>query len=62
MTELAAAPVAWYRIRMVWLVLAIPTCTVLGCMLTIYLALSRPDYLVRDPAPDAGAVAEANTP
>ena len=38
----------WYRNRMVWLVVAIPFLTVVGCMLTIYLAISSPDDLVSD--------------
>ena len=33
---------------MVWLVVAIPTLTVVGCMLTIYLALSSPDEVLSD--------------
>jgi hypothetical protein len=33
---------------MVWLVIAIPTLTVAGCLLTIYLALTRPDSLVSE--------------
>lgn len=40
----------WQRNPWVWLVIAIPALTVAGCMLTIYLALANPDYLVRDPA------------
>jgi hypothetical protein len=49
-------PEAWHRNPWVWLVIAIPAMTVLGCMLTIYLAITNPDYLVRD------AVAESATP
>lgn len=41
---------AWYRNPWVWLVIAIPSLTVAGCMFTIYLALSHPDYLVREPS------------
>ena len=43
----------WYRHRLVWLVIAIPGLTVIGCLLTIYLAVSHPDTLVKDPALDA---------
>lgn len=43
-----AAKESWYRNHLVWLVIAIPTLTVLGCMLTIYLAISNPDELVSD--------------
>ena len=39
---------AWYRNRMVWLVIAIPGLTIAGCIFTIYLALTNPDTLVRD--------------
>ena len=37
---------AWYKVKMVWLVLAIPAATVAGCLLTIYLAVTHPDSLV----------------
>jgi hypothetical protein len=45
---------------MVWLVIAIPSLTVIGCMLTIYLAISHPDLLVKDPVLDASP--ETRTP
>lgn len=45
---------------MVWLVIAIPTLTVVGCMLTIFLALNSPDQLVSDPAPAGGTAATAD--
>ena len=38
----------WYKNQWVWLIIAIPSLTVIGCMITIYLALSNPDYLVSD--------------
>lgn len=38
----------WYRNQWVWLVIAIPALTVVGCMLTIYLAVTNPDHLVSD--------------
>ncbi len=38
----------WYRPQILWLVVGIPAATVLGCLLTIYLALSNPDYRVHD--------------
>ena len=50
----------WYRNRMVWLVIAIPSLTVAGCLLTIWLAISNPDTLVKDPALDAAP--ETRTP
>lgn len=40
----------WYRNPWVWLVIAIPSLTVVGCMLTIYLAISRPHIIVADDA------------
>ncbi len=43
----------WQRNPWVWLVIAIPALTVVGCMLTIFLALTNPDYLVRDPAAES---------
>jgi hypothetical protein len=39
---------AWQRNPWVWLIIAIPALTVVGCLVTVYLALSRPDYLVGD--------------
>lgn len=53
MTAPAQAVEPWYRHRMVWLLIAIPGLTVIGCLLTIYLAISNPDKLVKDPALDA---------
>ena len=41
----------WYRNPWVWLLIAIPSLTVAGCMVTLYLALSRPHILVSDAAP-----------
>ena len=34
--------------RELWLVIAIPTLTVAGCLLTIFIALSNPDDVVSD--------------
>ncbi len=39
----------WSKNPWVWLIIAIPALTVLGCALTIYLAVSRPYTLVSDP-------------
>lgn len=44
----------WYRNPWVWLLIAIPSLTVAGCMLTIYLALTNPHILVGD-APETSA-------
>ncbi|HZW60419.1 MAG TPA: hypothetical protein VFE85_09000 [Woeseiaceae bacterium] len=41
----------WYRNGWVWLIIAIPALTVAGCMLTIWLAISHPMLLVKDPVP-----------
>ncbi len=43
MTTLTTPATPWYRIPMVWLVVAIPALTVVGCMFTIFLAISNPD-------------------
>lgn len=40
----------WFRNPWVWLVIAIPSLTVVGCALTIYLAISRPHIIVHDSA------------
>ena len=40
----------WYRNPWVWLIIAIPGLTVAGCMVTIYLAITNPDFLVSDQA------------
>lgn len=40
---------SWYRNPWVWLLIAIPALTVAGCMLTIYLAITRPHTLIDDP-------------
>lgn len=42
---------AWYQVKAVWLVLGIPLSCVGACLLTIYLALSNPDYLVNKTDP-----------
>lgn len=52
MTTATSIEAPWYRHRMLWLVIAIPGLTVAGCMLTIYLAISHPDTLVKDPVLD----------
>lgn len=36
----------WYRNPWVWLLIAIPSLTIAGCMLTIFLALTNPHILV----------------
>lgn len=45
----------WYTNQWVWLIIAIPGCTIAGCMLTIWLAISNPDTLVKDPVLDRTA-------
>ncbi len=46
--DLNASAEPWYRNPWVWLLIAIPSLTVAGCMLTIYLALTHPHILVGD--------------
>ena len=53
----ATEALPWYRHRILWLVIAIPTLTVAGCLLTIYLAISTPHQLVSDPQTEAPAAA-----
>ena len=36
----------WRRNPWVWLIIAIPSLTVIGCALTVYLAISHPHILV----------------
>jgi len=40
----------WYQNPWVWLIISIPSLTIVGCMFTIYLAITRPDQLVSDTA------------
>lgn len=50
----------WRRNPWVWLVIAIPAATVVGCAFTIYLAISNPHTIVRDPSPTPTATVESN--
>jgi uncharacterized protein len=43
----------WQRNPWVWLLIAIPALTVAGCMLTVFLAVTHPDQLVRDSATES---------
>lgn len=47
----------WYRNPWVWLLIAIPSLTIAGCMLTIYLALTNPHILVSDHPPESSVTA-----
>ena len=38
----------WFRNPWVWLLIAIPSLTVIGCLLTMYLAITNPHILVGD--------------
>lgn len=38
----------WYRQFWPWFIISVPAATVLGCMFTIFLAVTRPDSLVVD--------------
>ncbi|MEL7023986.1 MAG: hypothetical protein AAGL69_09590 [Pseudomonadota bacterium] len=46
MKDNQTGPKPWYRFPMVWLVVAIPALTVLGCIVTISIALSHPDPII----------------
>ena len=48
MSTQAAAREPWFRNPWVWLIIAIPSLTVIGCIVTIYLALTNPHILVGD--------------
>jgi len=41
----------WYRNPWVWLVIAIPGLTVIGGLVTMYLAITNPHIMVSDPTP-----------
>ena len=41
----------WFRNPWVWLLIAIPSLTVVGCMFTMYLAITNPHILVSDQSP-----------
>ena len=41
---------AWHRNPWVWLVIAIPAATVIGCLITILLAIKHPHIMVDDSA------------
>lgn len=42
----------WFRNPWVWLVIAIPALTVVGGLLTIFLAITNPHIIVSDSATD----------
>jgi hypothetical protein len=48
MTETIDTQEPWYRNPWVWLLIAIPSLTVIGCMFTIYLAITNPHIVVSD--------------
>lgn len=45
----------WFTNPWVWLIISIPTLTVVGCLLTVWLAVSHPDVLVKNLALDGTA-------
>ena len=53
MTQAQHQKEPWHRNPWVWLIIAIPSLTVAGCMLTMYLALTNPHILVSDNAPES---------
>lgn len=44
----ATAVEPWYRQFWPWFIISVPAATVIGCMFTIFLAITRPDPLVVD--------------
>ncbi|MCB1844738.1 MAG: FixH family protein [Halioglobus sp.] len=42
----------WHTNYWVWLVIAIPALTIVGCMVTIWLAITNPETIVTDRVPD----------
>ncbi len=38
----------WFREPWVWFIIALPAAAVVGCAITIWLAITRPDYLIVD--------------
>jgi len=38
----------WFREPWVWFIIALPAAAVVGCAITIWLAITRPDFLVVD--------------
>lgn len=50
MTDAQTNVESWHRNPWVWLLIAIPSLTIAGCMLTMYLALTNPHILVSDSA------------
>lgn len=38
----------WYREPWPWVLIALPLITIIACFVTLYLAISRPDYRVVD--------------
>jgi hypothetical protein len=38
----------WYRQFWPWFIIALPACAVIASFITLWLAVSRPDYLVVD--------------
>ena len=50
----------WRRNPWVWLLIAIPAATVIGCAFTIYLAITNPDFLVSDETQPPAATRETS--
>lgn len=38
----------WFREPWVWFLIALPSAAIIGCAITIWLAITRPDYLIVD--------------
>lgn len=49
---------SWRSNPWVWLIIAIPAATVIGCLITVYLAINNPETLVDDATSQAPAAQE----
>lgn len=38
----------WFREPWVWFIIALPAAAVVGCSITIWLAITRPDFVIVD--------------
>jgi len=48
LTESAVDIRPWFREPWVWFIIALPAAAVVGCAITIWLAITRPDYVIVD--------------
>jgi len=50
--SLSSAPIPWWRVKAMWLVVGGPLAVVIACMVTITLAIKHPDPVLDKRAPD----------